>query len=205
MKYCPKEAFRFPDEVAKCLICGTALLDDVPDDFRRVVATSCCPNVSCPNNIGAPKTNFCSLCGTALAPILYDVWVRKFVEPALEGSLATALLNPSTLFRPVVEMGLSRSEAHDILNSLIEKRIGIDFDVAKEWIQQAELLLEQDDKRDENLQRLREQAAELGIHPAIAGSLLDHLTGTVDSGDSAHFSAVDNPEESSIEASSTNH
>jgi hypothetical protein len=209
MKYCPVEAYRYSDEVAKCVICGTALVDssllnDLPDNVRRVVATSCCPNVSCPNNIAAPKTNFCSLCGTELVPISYGAWVRKYVEPALDGSLATVLLKPSTLFRPISEMGLSRSQAHEILNSLIEERIGTNIDVAKKWIQQAELLLKQDDKCDENLKCLREQADELSSYSAIAGSLIDHLTGTSRSGDSTPFTAVNNTEQSSVEASFTN-
>ena len=127
MKYCPHEAFRYPDDVSTCIVCGKSLvdvssLDDLPDEMRTSVATACCPKPGCKTLVVPSTSNFCAACGNRLEPISYEAWLHKFVEPALVDQTAADLRDTSVLFQPIVEMGLSRSQARKILDSFVERR-----------------------------------------------------------------------------------
>src|SRR5215213_9670393 len=134
MKYCTHctvEGLRYSDEVAKCRACGKPLVEaselvDLHDNFAFSLATFSCDNPSCPALVAPPNTNFCAICGVELKPTSYELWVNKFVNPALETRLAEVVLDASDLFPPLSQLGLARSEAGNILDSLLAERTGVE-------------------------------------------------------------------------------
>jgi formylglycine-generating enzyme len=182
MKYCPHEALRYPDDVSTCLSCGRTLvdvssIDELPDQLVANLATSCCPNPACKTIVAPSQSNFCAACGNRLEPISYEVWVNKIVEPAFDNQIAATLLHHSGLFRPIIEMGLSRAQALKLLDSYVERRTGAPLDVLTDWTEHASLLLnDEDNEREACLHFLLEKAAELGIDSSTATTIIAQLT-----------------------------
>jgi formylglycine-generating enzyme required for sulfatase activity len=173
-------------------MCGRGLVDasailDLPDTLSFKVSTSCCPDPSCSALVAVANTNFCALCGVRLQPISYELWVDKFVKPALAKNPAMVFLEPANLFRPAAEMGLSVAEARKHLDSLLEERTGVARDVLDGWVQEATSLFEADQKLEavqlETGQRAKELNIDLHFATAVVGALLQRIeASSLDSG-----------------------
>lgn len=179
MKYCEIEGLRYPDDEVNCRACGKTLVEVLPisslPDGVINLTTFACPNASCRALVAPPKTKFCSMCGMQLEPISYELWLTKFVRPSLETSLIDVLLDSSVLFPPIGELGLSRAEAIDRLNELLEERTGVALQVVNGWVEETTLALknntESEGVRQHALRRAQELKIDLGVGLAVVEAL----------------------------------
>jgi formylglycine-generating enzyme required for sulfatase activity len=180
MKYCVVDGSRYPDERSKCRMCGgplidAALMENLPEDGVAILFTSCCPNPSCASLIAPAKVNYCALCGVKLEPISYELWQKKIVKPAIEKSSANVLLNPTSLLRPVAELGLSVSVARGHLNSMLEELTGVPRNVLDGWIEVTTRLLQEKQKREAAQQEAIRQARKLNIRLLPSMAIMEEL------------------------------
>lgn len=179
MKYCEIEGLRYPDDEVKCRACGKALVEVLPTsslpDGVINLTTFACPNASCRALVAPPKTKFCSICGVQLEAISYELWLGKFVRPQLEKNLIDFLIDQSVLFPPVGELGLSRAEAIDRLNELLEERTGIGLQAINSWIEETTLALQNDTKSEAARQNALRRAQKLNIQFGIASAVVEAL------------------------------
>jgi protein TonB len=184
MKYCEFDGFRYPDEKTTCHACGRPLVEvssikDLPENTTFALTLLCCPSSVCSALVAPAKANFCAACGSKLQPISYELWMGKFIKPALEERPADVLLDPSDLLRPVVEMGLSVNEAKQLLDAALEERIGVRRDVLDHWLQDTTDLLKKEEKYEVVLRRATREAKSLGIAPIYVEMILQRLAPTV--------------------------
>jgi len=185
MKYCKDEGLRYPDSAVKCRSCGEPLVEASPvgdrhDNVAFSLATLSCANPSCRSLVATPKTNFCAMCGIELKPISYEVWIDKFVLPALETRLAEVVLDPSDLFPPIAQLGLARSQARTILDSLLTERTGVKPQVLERWTKKAVSLLNDAPQREAAMQEAIRESKKLKIAPAHANAILEVLNQRVE-------------------------
>src|SRR5437879_6172012 len=119
MKYCPVHGFRYPDKISRCRICKAVLLPSSALDDSFHFATSCCPNTLCSELVAPPRAKYCGECGAKLAPISFDVWLKKFVEPAFEQNPLDVLLPASNISMPLAQMGLAKDEGMIYLDQFL--------------------------------------------------------------------------------------
>ena len=181
MKYCDADhpGLRYPDDEVKCRACGKALLDVLPasslPDGVINLPTLACPNASCRALVAPPKTKFCSMCGVQLEGISYELWLGKFVRPQLEKNLIDVLIDQSVLFPPVGELGLSRAEAIDRLNELLEEKTGIGLQAINSWIEETTLALQHHTKSEAARKNALRRAQNLKIKFGVASAVVEAL------------------------------
>lgn len=169
MKYCTRcEGLRYSDEVVKCRACDNPLVDasaltDLPDDVMFPLANLSCDNPSCSALVAPPHAKFCANCGVDLKPISFELWINKFVTPTLETRLAVIVLDPSELFPPLLQLGLARSQARSLLDSLLKEYTGVDRPVLDGWIEKTVGLLKDVSPREVAIRNAIEEAQKLNI------------------------------------------
>jgi hypothetical protein len=190
MKYCVLDGSRYPDERSRCRMCGGALIDaaamqNLPEDVTASLSTSCCPNPTCASLVAPARVNFCALCGVKLQPISYELWLDKFVKPALKNSPADVLLDSTFLLRPILIMGLSVSQARNYLDGMLKERIGVDRSVLDGWVEETSALLkrprEQEAAEEQALQRARELNIDLPCATEVLETLIQLIAPPTDS------------------------
>jgi hypothetical protein len=181
MRYCETCGLRYPDSIEKCRACRNQLVPVSAAHLSRSgdssrLAVSCCPKPSCDTLVAPAQTKFCALCGSALQPISHELWLDKFVKPALQSSPAEVLLNPLDLFHPVAEMGLSGREARERFDALVEELTGAEPKLLDSWIQEVMDLLEVDQKPGDAQREALRRAGKLNINLQYATAVIDDLT-----------------------------
>jgi len=151
--------------------------------------------------VAPPNTNFCAICGVELKPISYELWVNKFVNPALETRLAEVVLDASDLFPPLSQLGLARSEAGNILDSLLAERTGVERPVLDGWIEKTVSLLKDVSQREVPIQNAIQEAKKLNIALVHATAIVDILNRRIERPATSSVS----PHEDSSEAKSETH
>ena len=181
MKYCPSCGLRYPDKVERCRACSGQLApisEYLRTQESSAVATSGCPNPDCSVIVAHASANFCELCGTQLKSISYDLWLDKFVRPALENGPADLMFDPSKVFQAAAEMGLSRTEARNRFDGVLKEVIGIGGDGFNGWIQETRDLFEERSKSNEWVtaeQEALNNAKKLNIKPFYAAAIVESL------------------------------
>lgn len=204
MKYCEQEGLRYPDDAVKCRACGRSLVDALPmsslPDGVMLLATFACPEDSCRMLVAPPKTKFCAMCGEELKPISYELWMDKFVRPAMDKSITDVLLDRSALFPPIGELGLARADADHRLNELLKQRTGVDLTVMDTWIEETGLALANNAKTEAARQRALRHAQKLNIDLGCASSVVEALALKIHSSD---VGAIDSSSEESFSEKNT--
>lgn len=131
-KTCDGCGFKNPDAAPNCVMCNAPLPPGVglPKNAR------CCPAPECVELVVPPPARYCLLCGTELKPVSYDLWEKKFVEPALKKDFVAALERSSALLRGAEEMGLPANEAEKHLDRAFIRHAGATRVVLQKWIRE---------------------------------------------------------------------
>jgi hypothetical protein len=165
-----------------CKACGGTLvepsdLEELGRDEPAKFANACCPNPRCESLVARTEKNFCGDCGSRLEPPSYELWVGKFVEPALAADPAAVLLGQHGLSRYASRMGLAQGEAREHLSRLLEEHAGVGRDVLAGWIRETKAGLARRRSRLEAAGRdAVRRAARLGIKPRDAEGVVARLS-----------------------------
>jgi formylglycine-generating enzyme required for sulfatase activity len=143
IKQCENCGFRNESTASQCQMCG------YPQPEMHVIPPDslCCPNPDCPSLEYPSSSRFCHVCGTQLRPISYDLWIRKYLEPAFEKDAADMLLNGSGVLAAALALGLLLEEAEAYLDRSAAERAAVPRAVIRKWV-------------SESLEPLREGAVE---------------------------------------------
>lgn len=145
------------------------------------VALSCCPKQSCPVVVARIGANFCERCGSELQLISYELWLDKFVKPALRKNPAELILDPARVFRVAAEMGLFGREARKRLDDLVAERTGANANVLDNWIRETADLLEDDQQWESAQRKALSKAKKLKINFLYAAAVVTALAQKIQS------------------------
>ncbi len=179
MKFCKKCNWDWPDLAEECSVCGSREFVDaanVPPPPPPKPPRVCCPKPGCPKLVIFTGDEFCSKCGTRLAPVTLAVWEDKIARPALGQNMVGVLFDPSGLFEVAAKMGFLPGEAEASLDQLFINLSGTGRQRLNLWVQENVLTLQAEQRNAEDVRRQAlEQAEHLGIYPAFAQTILNTL------------------------------
>jgi TonB family protein len=135
-----------------------------------------CPVPRCGCSFAYKDLKYCPKSGKPLVESSIKLWLDKFVRPALEDDLLTALEKKGELLARAKDLELSETETGTAFANEVKKITGATDDVLEDWIETyVRPALDQDVVTNEERNQILKEAEQSGISRVIAKRIVNQL------------------------------